>query len=142
MNWDTLQQKLQTDISGNANADLAIVGTRWLLDFVKDDVAEPLDGYMDANFKGRFIGPFLAPGEINGKVYGLPIAASARALYYNKSLLAKASATPERPEKRWNDVDRSVEEAEGARHCRLRSARQKSKRTSIFTLRCGRTAAK
>ena len=64
VNWDTLQQKLQTDISGNANADLAIVGTRWLLDFVKDDVAEPLDGYMDANFKGRFIGPFLAPRVI------------------------------------------------------------------------------
>ena len=68
VSWDTLQQKLQTDITGGANADLAIVGTRWLLDFVKDDVAEPLDGYMDASFKSRFIGPFLAPGEINGKV--------------------------------------------------------------------------
>ena len=102
VNWDTLQQKLQTDISGNANADLAIVGTRWLLDFVKDDVAEPLDGYMDANFKNRFIGPFLAPGQINGKTYGLPIAASARALYYNKDLLASVGY-PNGP-KTWNDV--------------------------------------
>ncbi|WP_114809778.1 ABC transporter substrate-binding protein [Paraburkholderia kururiensis] len=102
VNWDTLQQKLQTDISGGANADLAIVGTRWLLDFVKDDVAEPLDGYMDANFKARFIGPFLAPGVIDGKTYGLPIAASARGLYYNKDLLAKAGF-PNGP-KTWNDV--------------------------------------
>jgi multiple sugar transport system substrate-binding protein len=102
VNWDTLQQKLQTDISGGANADLAIVGTRWLLDFVKDDVAEPLDGYMDANFKARFIGPFLAPGQINGKTYGLPIAASARALYYNKDMLAKVGY-PDGP-KTWNDV--------------------------------------
>ena len=102
VSWDTLQQKLQTDITGGANADLAIVGTRWLLDFVKDDVAEPLDGYMDASFKGRFIGPFLAPGEINGKVYGLPIAASARALYYNKDMLAKVGY-PNGP-KTWNDV--------------------------------------
>jgi multiple sugar transport system substrate-binding protein len=102
VSWDTLQQKLQTDITGGANADLAIVGTRWLLDFVKDDVAEPLDGYMDASFKNRFIGPFLAPGEINGKVYGLPIAASARALYYNKDLLAKVGY-PNGP-KTWNDV--------------------------------------
>jgi multiple sugar transport system substrate-binding protein len=69
---------------------------------VKDDVAEPLDGYMDASFKNRFIGPFLAPGEINGKVYGLPIAASARALYYNKDLLAKVGY-PNGP-KTWNDV--------------------------------------
>ncbi|AIO66383.1 ABC transporter substrate-binding protein [Burkholderia oklahomensis] len=102
VNWDTLQQKLQTDISGGANADLAIVGTRWLLDFVKDDVAEPLDGYMDANFKNRFIGPFLAPGEIGGKVYGLPVAGSARALYYNKTLLTKVGY-PNGP-KTWNDV--------------------------------------
>ncbi|MFC0399906.1 ABC transporter substrate-binding protein [Paraburkholderia rhizosphaerae] len=102
VNWDTLQQKLQTDISGNANADLAIVGTRWLLDFVKDGVAEPLDGYMDASFKGRFIGPFLAPGQIDGKTYGLPIAASARALYYNKDLLASVGY-PNGP-KTWNDV--------------------------------------
>ena len=102
VNWDTLQQKLQTDISGGANADLAIVGTRWLLDFVKDDIAEPLDGYMDANFKARFIGPFLAPSQIDGKTYGLPIAASARGLYYNKDLLASVGY-PNGP-KTWNDV--------------------------------------
>jgi multiple sugar transport system substrate-binding protein len=102
VNWDTLQQKLQTDIMGGANSDLAIVGTRWLLDFVKDDLAEPLDGYMDARFKGRFIAQMLAPGQIKGAVYGLPIAASARALYYNKDLLAKAGY-PNGP-KTWNDV--------------------------------------
>ena len=102
VNWDTLQQKLQTDIAGGTNADLAIIGTRWLLDFVKDDMAEPLDGYMNAAFKGRFIGAFLAPGQISGKTYGLPIAASARALYYNKETLTKAGF-PNGP-KTWNDV--------------------------------------
>lgn len=102
VNWDSLQQKLQTDISGGTNADLAIIGTRWLLDFVKDDVAEPLDGYMDSAFKDRFIGAFMAPGQIKGKTYGLPIAASARALYYNKEQLAKAGF-PNGP-KTWDDV--------------------------------------
>ncbi|MGF6875554.1 ABC transporter substrate-binding protein [Paraburkholderia sp. MM5477-R1] len=102
VNWDALQQKLQTDIMGGANSDLAIVATRWLLDFVHDDVAEPLDGHMDASFRDRFIGQILAPGEIKGKVYGLPLAASTRALYYNKDLLAKAGY-PNGP-KTWNDV--------------------------------------
>ncbi|SDR46146.1 carbohydrate ABC transporter substrate-binding protein, CUT1 family [Paraburkholderia tuberum] len=102
VNWDALQQKLQTDIMGGANSDLAIVATRWLLDFVHDDVAEPLDGYMDASFRDRFIGQILAPGEIKGKVCGLPLAASTRALYYNKDLLAKAGY-PNGP-KTWNDV--------------------------------------
>jgi len=96
VNWDSLLQKLQTDISGGTNADLSIIGTRWLLDFVKDEQAEPLDGYMDQAFKDRFIGAFLAPGQIGGKTYGLPIAASARAMYYNKDLFAQAglSAAP------------------------------------------------
>jgi len=102
VNWDSLQQKLQTDIAGGANADLAIIGTRWLLDFVKDGIAEPLDGYMDANFKNRFIGQFLAPGQIGGKTYGLPIAASARALYYNKDMLASVGY-PQGP-KTWDEV--------------------------------------
>ncbi|MGF6985549.1 multiple sugar transport system substrate-binding protein [Paraburkholderia atlantica] len=102
VNWDSLQQKLRTDIMGGANSDLAIVGTRWLLDFVEDDVAEPLDNYMDAGFRDRFICQILAPGEIKGKVYGLPIAASTRALYYNKDLFAKAGY-PNGP-KTWNDV--------------------------------------
>ena len=88
--WPSLLQKLQTDISGNANADLSIIGTRWLLDFVHDEMAEPFDNYMTPEFRDRFIGPFLQPGQIDGKVYGLPIAASARALYYNKKMLADA----------------------------------------------------
>ena len=90
MNWDNLLQKLQTDISGGTNPDISIIGTRWLLDFVKDDLAEPLDGYMERRFQGPLHPPFLKPGQIGGKTYGLPIAASARALYYNKDLLAKA----------------------------------------------------
>lgn len=102
VNWDTLLQTLQTDISGGANPDLSIIGTRWLLSFVKDGVAEPLDHFMTPQFRDRFIGTFLNPGEINGVVYGLPIAASARAMFYNKDMLTKAGF-PDGP-KTWDDV--------------------------------------
>ena len=81
VNWNALFQKLQTDISGNANSDISIIGTRWLLDFVRDDLVEPLDGYMNADFRNRFIGTFLNPSAIKGTTFGLPIAASARGLY-------------------------------------------------------------
>ena len=90
VNWTSLLQKLQTDISGGTNSDLSIIGTRWLLDFVKDGVAEPLDSYMTPEFRDRFVPVFLQPGTIDGKVYGLPIAASARAMFYNKDMLTKA----------------------------------------------------
>lgn len=88
--WDVMLQKLTTDISGGANADIAIIGTRWLLDFVDQSVAAPLDSYMDAAFKKRFFPVFLSPSVMQGKTYGLPIAASARAMYYNKALFKKA----------------------------------------------------
>jgi len=110
--WTALLQKLQTDISGNANADLSIIGTRWLLDFVHDDMAEPLDGYMAPEFKARFIGPFLQPGQVDGKVFGLPIAASARAMYYNKPMLAKAGF-PDGPTT-WDDVIAAAEKIKAA----------------------------
>jgi multiple sugar transport system substrate-binding protein len=107
VNWDGLLQKLRTDISGGTNPDISIIGTRWLLDFVKDDIAEPLDGYMTPDFKDRFIGPFLKPAIIDGKTYGLPIAASARAMYYNKEMLTKAGF-PNGPAT-WDDVATAAE---------------------------------
>ncbi len=88
--WDVLLQKLTTDISGGANADLSIIGTRWLLDFVDQGIAAPLDEYMDDAFKARFIPAFLEPSVMDGKTYGLPVAASARAMYYNKALFEQA----------------------------------------------------
>jgi multiple sugar transport system substrate-binding protein len=112
VNWDSLLQKLQTDISGGTNADISIIGTRWLLDFVKDDQAEPLDKLMSAEFKGRFISPFLAPGQIDGKTYGLPIAASARAMYYNKDLFAKAGLTA--PPATWDELVADAEKLKAA----------------------------
>jgi multiple sugar transport system substrate-binding protein len=88
--WDSLLQKLQTDIAGGNTPDISIIATRWLLDFVHDGVAEPLDAHADEAFRDRFIGRFLEPGRVNGTLYGLPIAASARALYYNSALLQQA----------------------------------------------------
>lgn len=107
VNWDALLQKLRTDISGGVNSDISIIGTRWLLDFVHDGMAEPLDGYMSPDFKNRFIGQFLQPSQIDGKTYGLPIAASARAMFYNKAMLTKAGF-PNGPST-WDDVAAAAE---------------------------------
>jgi multiple sugar transport system substrate-binding protein len=99
--WDNLQQKLTTDISAGANADLSIIGTRWLLDYVSQGVVTPLDSYVKPDFKARFIDTFLKPSIMNGKVYGLPIAASARAMYYNKDVFKKAGI--DAPPKTWTE---------------------------------------
>ena len=102
VSWDNLQQKLTTDISGGENADLSIIGTRWLLDFVSQDTVSALDGYINDEFRGRFIDTFLKPSVINGKTWGLPIAASARALYFNKAIFEKAGIAE--PPKTWDEA--------------------------------------
>ncbi len=105
--WDTLRQKLDTDIAAGTNADLAIIGTRWLLDFVKADIVEPLDPLVDAEFRGRFFDTILSPSIMDGKLMGLPVAASARAMYYNKELFTKAGIAA--PPKTWDEVKAAAE---------------------------------
>lgn len=92
--WDTLLQRLTTDVAGGSTPDLAIIGTRWLLDFASQGVAEPIDSYMTPAFKATFIDTFMNPGIIDGKLMGLPVAASARAMMVNKDIYDKAGVTP------------------------------------------------
>ncbi|MCB1970540.1 MAG: sugar ABC transporter substrate-binding protein [Geminicoccaceae bacterium] len=100
--WGALQQRLTTDIAGGTAPDISIIGTRWLVDFVDNDIVEPLSGYMSDEFKERFIGTFMSPSTIDGEVYGLPVAASARAMYYNKDLFEKAGVG--NPPKNWDEL--------------------------------------
>jgi multiple sugar transport system substrate-binding protein len=100
--WDNLLQKLTTDIGAGTNADLSIIGTRWLIDFVNEDAVEPLDAYMTPDFKGRFIETFLSPSVMDGKTLGLPIAASGRAMYYNKDIFEKAGIAA--PPANWDEL--------------------------------------
>lgn len=92
--WDTLLQRLTTDVAGGSAPDISIIGTRWLLDFASQGIAEPIDSYLTPEFKGTFIDTFMAPGMIDGKTMGLPVAASARAMMVNMDLYEKAGATP------------------------------------------------
>jgi multiple sugar transport system substrate-binding protein len=105
--WGALQQRLTTDIAGGTAPDISIIGTRWLVDFVENDIVEPLDAYMDDEFKGRFIETFMGPSTIDGQVYGLPVAASARAMYYNKALLEQAGVAE--PPATWDDLEVAAE---------------------------------
>lgn len=92
--WDTLLQRLTTDIAGGASPDISIIGTRWLLDFAEQGIAEPVDDYLTPEFKDTFIDTFIAPSVIDGQIMGLPVAASARAMLINKDLYEEAGATP------------------------------------------------
>ena len=92
--WDTLLQRLTTDVAGGAAPDISIIGTRWLLDFASQGIAEPMDSYLTPEFKSTFIDTFMAPSVIDGQIMGLPVAASARAMMVNMDLYDKAGVAP------------------------------------------------
>lgn len=92
--WNTLLQRLTTDIAGGSAPDISIIGTRWLLDFAEQGIAEPIDGYMTPEFKDAFIDTFMEPGVIDGQMMGLPVAASARAMMVNMDIYEKAGVAP------------------------------------------------
>jgi multiple sugar transport system substrate-binding protein len=99
--WDSYLQKLTTDISSGDQPDLAIVPTGWLSDFASDRLLEPLDALATPEFKSKLIPAFLVPPTVDGRLLGLPAAASARAMVVNTDLLQRAGA----PEpKTWDDL--------------------------------------
>jgi len=98
--WDGYLQKLTTDVNAGNPPDLSIVATIWVPDFASQGVIEPLDGLMTPEFKSAFIPSFFAPSTIDGKLMGVPAAASARAMMVNLDLFKQAGVEPP---KTWED---------------------------------------
>lgn len=86
---DRLPETLRSELAAGGSPDLAVVSTRLLPELARDGQLVPLDPLMSGEFRSRFIGPFLQPGRVAGKLYGLPTASSAYALFSNKDLLTR-----------------------------------------------------
>jgi multiple sugar transport system substrate-binding protein len=100
--WDQLHQRLTTMIGAGQTPDLINVATAWLPEYVEAGVVAPVDDIIEKEFKGQFIDALLNYAKIDGKTYGVPIAVSARALYYNKDIFANAGVT--NPPKTWAEL--------------------------------------
>lgn len=112
--WDSLYQKLTTDIAAGAAPDMSIIGTRWLYDFAAQGIAEPLDEHMPPEFKAKFIDTFFGPSTIDGKIMGLPVAASARAMMVNLDLFDKAGVKPPTTWDELHEASKALSKLEGS----------------------------
>ena len=101
VDWNLGKDKLSTLVSAGNAPDLANIATIWLPEYVQLDVVEPLDSYLSADMRERFLPVTLHGAEYQSKLYGLPIAVSARALYYNKDMLSAAGC---QPPKNWSEL--------------------------------------
>ncbi len=88
--WPEMQQQLITDISAGTAPDISHMATRWMAGFAIDGALAPIEGLMSNSFTNSFVPTFLDLQKQGGHTWGLPIAASARGLFINKDLFAKA----------------------------------------------------
>lgn len=112
VNWNDGHQKLQTLISGNQPPDIAIVGTRWLLEYADADLLADLSDMDQHGLKtSDFLSGPLDQGRVKGQLLGLPTAVSVRGLYYNKEMLDKAGVKPPKTWAELRDAARKVQAA-------------------------------
>jgi len=103
VNWDNVYQKTTTLISAKQEPDILNTDTIWV-QYADQGLLEPLDSYMDSNFKDKIIPALLKSGLYKGTTYALPFLATVRGLFYNKDILEKTGVQPPKTAEEFVDV--------------------------------------
>jgi multiple sugar transport system substrate-binding protein len=95
VDWNSIDQQVTTMIQNNQPPD--VLNLNAFASYARDGLLYPADEALSPETRADFLPPFARGGEFRGTLYGFPILASARAFFYNKTLLARAGvATPPR----------------------------------------------
>ena len=100
--WDKMHDKLAVSMGSGQAPCVFGYATRWISEFAGLKQLEPLDSYLQGDFKASFIPKLLDAGILGGVTYGIPVAASARLMFYNKDLFAKAGIA--NPPANWDEL--------------------------------------
>mgnify|MGYP001054299576 CR=1 FL=1 len=90
--WDKMHDRLIAFVAGKQPPDLSVIGTRWLLELLDMGVVEPIEKWISKELFNN-IDPALMEGKIKGVLYGLPVAAGTRLMYYRSDIIDKAPET-------------------------------------------------
>jgi multiple sugar transport system substrate-binding protein len=99
--WDKMHDKLAVSMGSGQAPDVFGYATRWISEFAGLKQLAPLDDRLKGDFKASFNQKVLDAGTYEGKTYGLPVAVSARLLFYRTDLFEKAGV---QPPKTWDDL--------------------------------------
>ncbi len=99
--WDNINDVVKTKIQGNQAPDILNIDA--FAGFASDQLLYPAtDVLSDATAKD-FQDTFAKNASVDGTQYGMPLIASARALFYNKDLFDKAGISA--PPKTWDELE-------------------------------------
>jgi sn-glycerol 3-phosphate transport system substrate-binding protein len=98
---ETLTKAVTATKSGQG-PQLAVLLSTDAFSLIDDDLVVPFDNSADDKaWLAGFYPAFMANGQINGRVWGVPFQRSTIVLYYNKAAFAEAGLDPEKPPATW-----------------------------------------
>ncbi len=97
--WGQCQDKVTTLAAAGTPVGLAYVGSRTLKQFANSDLIVSIP--MTDEEKGAYFNYVPETVTFNGTQWGIPVAFSTKALYWNKDLFTAAGLDPESPPTTW-----------------------------------------
>ncbi|GGL45064.1 sugar ABC transporter substrate-binding protein [Phycicoccus endophyticus] len=101
VSWDNIDQQSSTMIQNNQPPD--ILNLNAYASYAKDGLLYDSDEVLPDEAKSDILPTFVQYGTYDGKFYGFPDLASARALFYNTSLFSKAGIA--NPPTTWEELE-------------------------------------
>src|SRR5262249_37064284 len=99
IDWNSIDQQVSTMIQNNLPPDVLNLNSFSI--FAKDGLLYTAAEVLSPKTREDFIEAFARGGEYQGKPYGFPVLASARAFFYNEDLFAKAGI--DAPPRTWEE---------------------------------------
>lgn len=97
--WEQCQDKATTLAAAGSPAGMAYVGSRTLKEFAANDMIVEVP--MTDEEKAAYYPGIVNTVTFDGTQWGVPIAFSTKALYWNKDLFTQAGLDPEKPPTTW-----------------------------------------
>ncbi|NDV53776.1 ABC transporter substrate-binding protein [Salipiger sp. PrR003] len=100
--WGQCQDKVTTLAVAGTPVGIAYVGSRTLKEFAEFGLIEPVP--MSDEEKASYYPNVVDTVTYQGEQWGVPVAFSTKAFYWNKDLFKEAGLDPESPPKTWAEV--------------------------------------
>jgi multiple sugar transport system substrate-binding protein len=110
VSWDNIDQQSSTMIQNNQPPD--ILNLNAYASYAKDGLLYSADEVLPSEVQSDILPTFVEYGTYDGKFYGFPDLSSARALFYNTDLFAKAGVTA--PPTTWAELEAAAQKVKAA----------------------------
>ncbi|MGH7396670.1 MAG: extracellular solute-binding protein [Candidatus Rokuibacteriota bacterium] len=100
IDWNSIDQQVSIMVQNNQPPD--VLNLNSFSSYAKDGLLYSADEVLSPRTREDFLEAFARGGTYQGKLYGFPILASARAFFYNRDLLARAGVAA--PPRTWDEL--------------------------------------